>query len=39
MEVEGVLHSTTLQFVFYGQGPNVALGKPNSELFVIVPLL
>ena len=27
------------QFVFYGQGPNVPLGKPNSELFVIIPLL
>ena len=27
------------QFVFYGQGPNVPLGKPNSKLFVIVPLL
>ena len=42
MEVDGVLHSTTLppsQFVFYGQGPNVPLGKPNSELFVIIPLL
>ena len=42
MEVDGVLHSTTLppsQFVFYGQGPNVPLGKPNSKLFVIIPLL
>ena len=42
MEVDGVLHSTTLppsQFVFYGQGPNVPLGKPNTKLFVIVPLL
>ena len=41
MEVDGVLHSTTLppsQFVFYGQGPNVPLGKPNSKLFVIIPL-
>ena len=42
MEVDGVLHSTTLppsQFVFYGQGPNVPLGKPNSKLFVIIPFL
>ena len=42
MEVDGVLHSTTLppsQFVFYGQGPNVPLGKPNTKPFVIIPLL
>ena len=32
-------HHPPSQFVFYGQGPNVPLGKANSKLFVIIPLL